>query len=366
LGVIPQPQIDIYELALLESRFEYKNPISEPLFMSHISLTLEQAHLLAKNCLLKNGCDELNATAVADTIVQAEADECFSHGLFRIPLYIKGLQAGRANGKAQPTVEQLAPAVVRVNGDSGFAPLGLQKGHQSLVDCAKKNGIAALAFTNMFHIAALWPEVEKLAEDGLCAFAFTAAHPYVAPAGGIKPLYGTNPMGFSWPRKDGPPLVFDQASASMARGEIMIAARDGHSVPETAGIGPNGEATTDPNVILEGAQLGFGGYKGAALGMMIELIAGPLIGEFLSFEAKEDDAGRGGSPKGGELIIALNPAMFGDPTHFLDHGEKLFAAILEQEGTRLPGQRRVQNRLKTAKEGISVPLSLYESITELS
>ncbi len=145
----------------------------------------------------------------------------------------------------------------------------------------------------------------------------------------------------------------------------MIAARDGHSVPETAGIGPDGEPTTDPNVILKGAQLGFGGYKGAALGMMIELLAGPLIGDFLSFEAKEDDAGRGGSPKGGELILALDPAKFGDPEGFMDHGEKLFEAILAQEGTRLPGERRIKGRETTAREGISVPASLHEDILKL-
>ncbi len=329
-------------------------------------MSLAEAHALTARCLLSNGCDQANAQAVAGTIIQAEADQCYSHGLFRIPLYVKGLQSGRVNGKAKPWFEQLAAAVVRVNGDNGFAPLGLQIAHQPLVDCAKQNGVAALAFTDMFHIAAMWPEVEALAEEGLCAFAFTAAYPYVAPAGGIKPLYGTNPMGFAWPRKDEPPLVFDQASSSMARGEIMLAARDGHRVPETAGIGPDGEPTTDPNVILEGAQLGFGGYKGAALGMMVELIAGPLIGQFLSFESKDDDAGKGGSPKGGELILALDPEKFGDPEGFMTHGEQLISAILAQEGTRLPGQRRLRGREKTARDGIKIPQSLHESILELT
>jgi delta1-piperideine-2-carboxylate reductase len=217
----------------------------------------------------------------------------------------------------------------------------------------------------MFHIAAMWPEVERLAMEGLCAFAFTPSYPYVAPAGGIKPLFGTNPMGFAWPRKDGPPLVFDQASASMARGEILIAARDGHSVPETAGIGPDGQATTDPNVVLEGAQLGFGGYKGASLAMMVELLAGAMIGDFLSIESAQDDDGRGGPPKGGELIMALDPAKFGDPDGFLAHGEKLFEAILAQEGTRLPGARRFENRQKTAATGIDIPQSLHQSILDL-
>jgi delta1-piperideine-2-carboxylate reductase len=328
-------------------------------------MSLEEAHALATKCLLLNGCDEANARAVADRMIQAEADLCHSHGLFRLPWYVAGVKSGRANGNANPRVEQLAPAVIRVDGDGGFAPLGQAIAHQPLVDCARENGIAALAFVNMFHVAAMWPEVEKLAMDGLCAFAFTPSYPYVAPAGGTRPVYGTNPMGFAWPRPDAPPMVFDQSSATMARGEIQIAARDGHSVPDGVGIGPDGEPTTDPNVVLEGAQLGFGGYKGASLAMMVELLAGAMIGEFLSIESVVDDAGKGGPPKGGELIMALDPARFGDPAGFLAHGEKLFEAVLAQEGTRLPGTRRFENRLKTAESGIQIPQSLHQSILEL-
>lgn len=333
--------------------------------MTQKHLTLAEAHSLAMTCLTASCMDAANAKAVADRMIQAEGDLCHSHGLFRLPWYATGVKSGRVNGKAAPKATQIAPAVIKVDGDNGYAPLGQAVAHQPLVDCARKNGIAALSLTNMYHIAALWPEVEKLAFDGLCAIAVTAAYPYVAPAGGIKALFGTNPMGFAWPRRDAPPLVFDQASSSMARGEIQIAARDGHKVPETAGIGPNGEATTDPNVVLQGAQLGFGGYKGASLAMMIELLAGPLLGEFLSIESQQDDAGRGGPPKGGELIIAMDPARFGDADGFLEHGEKLFTALLAQDGTRLPGARRFENRKRTATTGISIPQSLYQDIQKL-
>ena len=328
-----------------------------------VSLSLDEVHTLSLKSLRANGCDHENATAIADQTVQAEANLCQTHGLFRIPWYVNGLKSGRVDGTARPKVEQLAPAVLRVDGAGGYAPLGLQTGRGPLAACARQNGIAALAFVNMFHVGALWPEVEALAEDGLCVFSFTPSYPYVAPAGGIKPLYGTNPMAFGWPRKDKSPLVFDQASAAMARGEIQVAARDGHDVPETAGVGPNGEKTTDPNVVLEGAQLAFGGHKGASLALMVELLAGALIGEFLSIEAAEDDGGNGGPPKGGELMIAMDPTRFGDPDGFLAHGEKLFAAILEQEETRLPSERRAAARQTTPSTGIKVPRSLHDTIT---
>ncbi len=334
--------------------------------MSTVPLSLTEARNLALRCLQNHGCNQPNASAIADRMIQAEADGCHSHGLFRLPWYVSGVKSGRVNGCASPTLKRLSPAVMQVNGGGGYAPLGHQTCHRALVDAAATHGIAAVAFVNMFHIAALWPEVEALAEEGYCAIAFTSSYPYVAPAGGTRPLFGTNPMGFAWPRKDQPPLVFDQASAAMARGEIQIAARDGHAIPETAGISPDGESTTDPNVVLQGAQLGFGGYKGASLAMMIELLAGPLIGEFLSIDSLQDDGGQKGPPKGGELIVAMDPKGFGHHPGYLEHGEKLFRAILAQEGTRLPGERRQKNRINTRQNGIQIPAQLYEEILQLT
>lgn len=328
-----------------------------------VRMSLDEARALAINVLMANGCDSANAEAVADNMVRAEADMCASHGLFRLPWCVASLKCGKVNGRAKPRVESLAPAVIRVHGDRGFAPLGQEAGHPALVEAARLNGIAAMGLVDMYHVAALWPEIERLAEEGLVAFAFTPSFPYVAPAGASKPLYGTNPMGFAWPRRNAPPLVFDQASAAMARGDIMIAAREGHAVPEGAGVDAQGNPTTDPNAILAGAQLAFGGHKGASLALMVELIAGPLIGEFLSFEAEVDDGGARAAPHGGELILALDPLRFGDPERVFDHAEKLFDAILAQEGARLPSARRYANREKTT-DGILVPKSLYDAIQQ--
>jgi len=333
--------------------------------MTEVNLTLAEGRALAMKCLMANGCDEHNAAAVADNMMLAERDMCSSHGLFRLPWHVASLGAGKANGKARPRLDMLAPAVIRLHGDRAFAPVGHRLGHAPLVEAARSNGMAALAFVDMYHVAALWPEVEALSTEGLVAFAFTASLPYVAPFGGTKPVYGTNPMSFGWPRKGKPPLVFDQATAAMARGEVMIAAREGHTLPENVGIDENGNPTRDPEAVLRGAQLPFGGYKGSSLALMIELLAGPLIGDFLSIEADRDDAGAGAAPHGGELILVLDPARFGDPQGHMDHAERLFDVILSMDGSRLPGDRRYQNRLKTKEGGFYIPRSLYDKIDEL-
>jgi delta1-piperideine-2-carboxylate reductase len=331
-----------------------------------VSLTLAEAEALSLAALKAHGADEENARAVTDIMIRAERDRCASHGLFRLEGYCKSLKSGKVNGGARPRLSEVAPAVLRVDGDGGFAPLALETGLPALADKAKQQGIAALGCADIYHFAALWPEVETLAEQGLCGFAFTQAAPMVAPAGGTKPFFGTNPMAFSWPRPGKDPYVFDQASAAMARGDVQIHARDGEPVPPGTGIDADGNPTTDPAEILKGAQLPFGGYKGSNIAMMVELLAGGLIGAVFSFEAGQRDNGDGGPPVGGETVLALDPARFGDADAWAAHCEKLFEAAEAMEGVRLPGQRRRAARLETPKTGIALNAGLYETVKTLA
>ena len=332
-----------------------------------VHLTLDEVHEIAAAALCAKGYSGRHARAIADTVTAAERDECTSHGLFRIPFYVKALLAGNVSPDAEPTFRDLAPAVLQADAHLGFAPLTLQLAADPLEQRARDLGIAALGIVNAYNVAALWPETERLAERGLVAFAFTAALQYVAPAGGTRPLYGTNPMAFAWPRAGRPPLVFDQASSASARGEIQIHLRDGKPLPEGWAVGPDGEPTTDPATALAGAQLPFGGYKGAAIALMVELLAGALIGDMFSFEASASDAGKVGAPCGGEFMIAIDPARCvgdGNRDAQLAHAEKLFAKVLEQDGTRLPSDRRFRARERTPTAGVTIPKSLHDTLRE--
>ncbi|MGI9353428.1 MAG: Ldh family oxidoreductase [Rhizobiaceae bacterium] len=323
-----------------------------------IHLDLQEVKPLAANALRSAGCNDENAEAVAECIYQAERHGAHSHGLFRMPGYLASLNSGKVNGKANPNLSNPKPSVLAVDGDGGYAPLAHRRLAGPLSDLAKKQGVAIAALTNTFHFAALWQEVEMLANQGVVALACTAFKPALPPAGGTKPLYGTNPIAFAWPRENSEPCVFDQASAVMARGEVMIAAREGHELPPGAGIDASGNPTTDPNEVLKGALLPYGGYKGASLAMMVELLAASLIGEQLSFEAAAQDNNDGGPPRGGEFILAI------DASEGLASAEGLFGKILEQEGTRLPGDGRRAKREKNAAEGVQIPSDLYDKITD--
>ena len=128
-------------------------------------------------------------------------------------------------------------------------------------------GIGALSLVGVHHFAALWPETEYLADHGLVGIACTAYMPAVAAAGSKEAIFGTNPLSFAWPRPGHDPVVYDMATASMAMGDVQIAARDGREVPLGTGLDENGQLTTDPAAIAKGVLLPFGGYKGSAIAL---------------------------------------------------------------------------------------------------
>jgi len=324
--------------------------------MSTTSLSLDEIYNLAKKTLLFNGCDEENANILSDTIMRAERDGSLSHGLFRLPAYVAALKSKKVNGKARPEVKKISPSVLKVLGNSAFAPIILKVGVPELIKLAKETGVAVLAITNSHHMAALWPETEAIAEAGLVGFACTSYKPAVAPAGATKPLFGTNPISFAWPRPGKTPVVYDMATASMAMGEVQVAKREGHKVPLGTGLNKDGKETTDPGEITDGGVLlPFGGYKGSGIAMMVELLAGALLGEWFSFETKEHDNNDGGPPKGGEFILAISPDKIAG-SGWDKHADQFFKKMSEMDGVRLPGERRHKNRLDTGPRKINADL----------
>ena len=324
--------------------------------MRTISLSLDEIYNLSKKTLLANGCDEETANILADLITKAERDGSLSHGLFRLPSYVSGLKSGKINGKARPEIIKISPSVIKVLGNNCLATIVLNKSIPELVKAAKMNGIAVLAITNSHHMAAIWPETEAIAEQGLVAFACTSYKPAVAPAGAIKPLYGTNPISFAWPRKGKTPVVYDMATASMAMGEVQVAKREGHKVPLGTGLTKDGKETTDPAEIVDGGVLlPFGGYKGSGIAMMVELLAGALVGDNFSYETAAKDNNDGGPPSGGEFILAISPDKLSG-NDWEKHSSEFFDKMKSMKGVRLPGERRHKNRLDKGPRNINEEL----------
>lgn len=334
--------------------------------METITLSLAEAYALAHKVLRGNGFSEQHAEVIARNVTHGERDGCASHGLWRLLGIVETLRKGKVSPDAGPVINDTAPAIVRVDAGGAFSLLAFERALPLLIEKARHSGIAALAINRCVHFSALFADVEPLTEAGLVALATTPSHAWVAPAGGTQPLFGTNPIAFGWPRGAQPPFIFDMATSAAARGEIQLHQRAGKAIPPGWGIDSAGQPSTDAKAVLEGAMLTFGGHKGSALAAMVELLAGPLIGDMTSAESLAWDDGAGGLPYGGELILALDPRRFlGDaaPEH-LARAETLFSGM-QQQGARLPGERRYLARERSLREGVEISHSLYEDISSL-
>lgn len=331
-------------------------------------MSLEEAEVLAKAVLNAQGFNQEQTHALSQAVIAGQRDECHSHGLYRLLNCVKTLAAGKVVANAQPEVHDHAPGIVRVDAKGGFSQLAFEAGLPILTAKAREQGIAALAINHCVHFSALWVEIEAITDQGLVALACNPSHAWVAPAGGNRPLLGTNPLAFGWPRPNGqPPFIFDFATSAIARGDIELHHRENKPIPEGWGIDRLGQHSQNPADVLDGALLTFGGHKGSALSIMIELIAGPLIGDLTSAESLAYDDGAGASPYHGELILAMDPERFLGSTleNYMARAEDLFSSIIAQ-GARLPSQRRYAARKRTQKEGISIPESLYQELSRLA
>lgn len=302
------------------------------------------------------GLSAPQAAAVARVIVAGERDNCKSHGVYRAEGILRTVKAGKVDPVAEPVLTGVTDtAVVHVDARGGFSNAAFDLGLPELVARARRLGIAAMVVNDCTHFAALWPEVEALTAHGLAGMAMCPSYASVAPVGGSRPLLGTNPFAFGWPRPEGTPYVFDFATSVVARGEIELHRRAGKPLPEGWAIDAAGAPTTDPVAALGGAMLPFGGHKGSAIGTMIELLAGIMIGDMTSPEALDFLGTTALLPHHGELVIAFDPAHFaaGRPGDPFARAEALFDAIIGQ-GARLPSQRRFAARALSETAGITL------------
>ena len=253
-------------------------------------MDMHRASMLELTALLDailqaHGCAPRAAAVLAANMAAAERDGSRSHGVFRAGDYVSTLQSGYVDGRATPVIEEAAPGFIRVDARNGYAQTALMEVRGDLARRARTQGIAVLAIRNSHHLGALYLDVEGFAEEGLVALSVVNSMAVVAPPGAHRGVYGTNPLAFAAPLAGSAPLLFDQASSTMANGDVRVAAREGRALEEGAGIDKHGERTTDPNAVLDGgALLTFGGHKGAAIALMVELLCAALVGAQFSFE----------------------------------------------------------------------------------
>jgi len=325
-------------------------------------LTLEEIYDLGLTALRGSGASQAQAAPVADSVREAEAEGIRNVGLGYLPIYCEHLICGKVKGDAEPSMIEAAPAVLRVDAGHGFCHPAFLLGLPRFVAMAETSGIAALAIARSYSAGVVGWFVERMAERGLVALAFANSSASIAPWGGSKAMFGTNPIGFAAPVPERPPIVVDMASSATARVNIVQAAARGEQVPPGWVFDSEGKPTTEPKALLAGGSVGpLGGAKGYGLALMVDVLAAGLTGASWSHEASSFGTNEGGPPDVGQLFIALAPRSTG--------GEKLgerladlTVLIAAQPGARLPGDKRHGHRQAAMRDGVEVPQELVTTL----
>jgi (2R)-3-sulfolactate dehydrogenase (NADP+) len=328
--------------------------------------SLKELHDLTVQALMQAGASTAQAQPTARALVAAEAQGLASHGLSRVPMYAGHIEAGRVLGHALPRVVSQRSAAVLVDAGDGFAFPACELAVQEAIARVRLCGIAIGAVTNSHHFGAAAYHLEPVATAGLVGLAFGNSPAAMPAAGGRRALFGTNPIAAVFPRRGSRPITVDLSLSEVARGKLMVAAKKGDSIPLGWALDAQGQPTTDPAKGLEGSMLPAGGTKGAMLALIVELLVTSLTGAHFGAEADSFFVQQGNRPRLGQAFMVIDPGALAGQDSYLERVEALMAAMLVDDGVRVPGYRRFDLAERAAQQGVEVPEATLAPVRALA
>jgi (2R)-3-sulfolactate dehydrogenase (NADP+) len=321
---------------------------------------------LATRALARAGADAATASCTARALVDAEAQGLASHALSRLAQYAAHLRNGRADGCAAPVVVRSKGAAALVDARQGLAFPACAIAVEEAIARARELGVGFAGVTRSHHFGVAAWHLRPVAAAGFVGLAFGNSPAAMPAAGGRHPIFGTNPLAAVFPRARGSPLTIDLSLSEVARGRVMIAAREGRSIPPGWALDSAGNPTTDAAAALAGSMLPMGGTKGAMLALIVELVACALTGAAFGFEADSFFVDEGRPPRIGQAFLVIDPGALAGRAVYLERIETLVTEMLKDEGVRLPGARRDELAAKAAASGLEIGDSLARQLAELA
>jgi len=327
--------------------------------------SIDELTQLVTAVLENSGAARAMAEVAARALVAAEAEGLGGHGLSRAPLYAQHLREGRVNGKARVSIKTDKGATCLISAGGGLAFEAVALAVIEAINRSKQYGVAFCGVTDSHHSGAMDYHLAPVAQAGLVGLAFTNSPAAINAWGGKRPLFGTNPIAAAFPRKANPPLVIDLSLTEVVRGKIMLYAKEGKPIPLGWAVDRDGKPTTDAKAALTGSLFAIGGAKGAMLALMVELLCVALTGAAFAYE-NDSYFEPGNRPRIGHAIVAIDPAALAGSDVYFERVETLIAAMLSDEGVRLPGDRRHKLAADARANGIEVPDALLKQLRDLS
>jgi LDH2 family malate/lactate/ureidoglycolate dehydrogenase len=319
--------------------------------------------------LLAHGVDAVQAQSVSDNVIWSELVGRRNFGLARLPVYLERVRAGGLNCPCEPVFEAVAPSLHRLDGDGGFGQHVGRVAMDRAVDLASDHGIGVVGVhnSNFFGTGAYF--VHQACEAGMIGLAMSNSYPKVAAHGGVRAVFGTNPLAFGAPRRGGESLLVDMATSALAGSTVRQHAAEGTPLPPGVAVAPDGAPITDAAGVQDGALTPFGGAKGYGLALLVEVLAGVLTGAGVSHGVASmyEDLGRGGN--NGHLMLALDVQRWMPMDAYHDRFDGLVAAIKASGGgaeVLLPGEIRWRHHRDGLADGIALDDALRATLEGLA
>jgi L-2-hydroxycarboxylate dehydrogenase (NAD+) len=310
-----------------------------------------------------------DAGVVAGLMVEADLRGSDTHGVIRLPLYLRRLKAGGINPRPQVRILRQQTATALIDGDNGIGHLVMRSAARTAIEKAKVAGVAWVGARMSNHAgpAALYAMM-PLAHDMIGLYLAVGSNNHLPPWGSAENLLGTNPIAIAIPAAEEPPIVLDMAPTVAAFGKVRLKAQRGEEMPLGWMIGRDGKPLVDPKRADEGFLLPIGDYKGSGLSLIIGLLAGTLNGAAFGREVIDFVKEQGKATNTGHAIVAISVEGFAPAAEFKRNVDAVIRLMRGAE--RLPGVERIwlpgeqshRKRQERLQNGIPMPKPLRDSL----
>ncbi|WP_153722451.1 Ldh family oxidoreductase [Sporosarcina cascadiensis] len=326
---------------------------------------------LIYDSLVAAGLEDEQAQITTDHMAYADIHGTDTHGIMRLPIYVKRLTANVINKKPNYQILNETSNSLNIDADNGMGHYFTDMAMKKAIEKAKENTIGFVTVKNGNHFGALAPYSRLAAEENMIGFITTNAAPLMAPPGGAERMIGNNPVSFAVPRKDKSPLILDMALSKVAGGKLVLASKKGEDIPLGWALDNQGKPTTDPYEGFEnnGILLPIGGHKGYGLSLVMDILAGVLSGAKYgkSVNRLYDTTQPLGS---GHAVLVLNINNLMNLEEFYERLEDYFTEILSAKTTEdgkimIPGDIEAETAKTRESEGIPLPDKLWDELEEM-
>ena len=315
------------------------------------------------------GLPQAHALIVADCLVKANLRGLDSHGVARIPIYAKRLRLGLVNPRPTLAVNQVAPSAASLDGEDGMGMVVGTKAMEVAVALARATGVGLVGVHRSSHYGmAAYYVLQATAADHI-GFAFTNSSPGMAPFGGTKPILGVNPLAVGVPAGRRPAVVLDMAMSEIARGKMRLAAMHGEPIAEGLGVDKQGRPTTDGMAVFGGGAVNpFGGPKGSALAIWMEIMGGVLTGAAFAGEMKSLYEDFSGPQRIGHVFMAIRPDLFIPLAEFKVRMDTMIDRLKDSQPADgcdevlMPGEPEARREEERTRTGIPLTAEVLASL----